>query len=92
MDVRGCRGHDHMVVGFTTTYVISAYLHYRCEFESHSGEVHTIHHSVIKFFSEMRQVSDFLRILSLRFPPLIKFDNHDINEILLTVALNTITS
>jgi len=25
--LRGCHGHDRMVVGFTTTYVISAY-HY----------------------------------------------------------------
>jgi len=24
---RGCRGRDHMVVGFTTTYAISAYHH-----------------------------------------------------------------
>jgi hypothetical protein len=24
---RGCLGHDHMVVGFTTTYAISAYHH-----------------------------------------------------------------
>ena len=24
---RGCHGHDHMVVGFTTTYTISAYHH-----------------------------------------------------------------
>jgi hypothetical protein len=24
---RGCRGHDHMVVGFTTTYVICGYHH-----------------------------------------------------------------
>ena len=27
MQKRGCRGHDHMVVGFTTTYAISAYHH-----------------------------------------------------------------
>ena len=27
-------GHDHMVVGFTTTYAISAYHHWGCEFES----------------------------------------------------------
>ena len=28
-----CRGRDHMVVGSTTTYVISAYQHLRREFE-----------------------------------------------------------
>jgi hypothetical protein len=26
---RGCRGRDRMVVGFTTTYAISAYHHWR---------------------------------------------------------------
>jgi hypothetical protein len=31
-------GHDHMVVGFTTTFAISAYHHWCCEFESRSGE------------------------------------------------------
>ena len=25
--VRGCRGRDRMIVGFTTTYAISAYRH-----------------------------------------------------------------
>jgi hypothetical protein len=29
----GHHGHDHMVVGFTTTYAISAYHHYGYEFE-----------------------------------------------------------
>ena len=28
------RGGDRMVVGFTTTYAISAYHYWRCEFES----------------------------------------------------------
>jgi len=31
---RGRRGHDRMVVGFTTTCTISAYHHWCCEFES----------------------------------------------------------
>jgi hypothetical protein len=31
-------GCDHMVVGFTTTYAISAYHHWCCEFESRSGQ------------------------------------------------------
>ena len=34
---RGRHGCDHMVVGFTTTYAISAYQHWCCEFESRSG-------------------------------------------------------
>jgi hypothetical protein len=39
----GCHGHNCMVVGFTTTYAISAYHHKRCEFEpcSWSGELDT---------------------------------------------------
>ena len=36
----------YMVVGFTTTYGISAYHHWCCEFESRSGR--GVHHSVIK--------------------------------------------
>jgi hypothetical protein len=41
---KGRRGRDRMVVGFTTTYVINDYHHYRCEFESRSGGVHSIQH------------------------------------------------
>ena len=59
-----------MVIGFTTTYAISAYHHQRCEFESRSGEVFSIQHCVIKFVSDLRQVVGFLWILL--FPPPIK--------------------
>ena len=59
-----------MVVVFTTTYAISAYHHLRCEFESCSGKVYSLQHNAIKFFSDLRQVGNFLRIL--RFPPPIK--------------------
>jgi len=31
---RGRRVRDRMVVGFTTTYVIGAYHHWSCEFDS----------------------------------------------------------
>jgi hypothetical protein len=55
-----------MVVGFTTTYAISAY-HHICEFESHSSEVYSIKRYVIKFVSDLRQVGGFLR-----FPTPIK--------------------
>jgi hypothetical protein len=55
---RGCHGNDLMVVGFTTTYAISAYHHWCCEFESRSGW--GVHHYVIKFVSDLRQVSGFL--------------------------------
>jgi hypothetical protein len=32
------RGHDYMVVGFLTTYSISAYYDLSCQFESHSWQ------------------------------------------------------
>jgi len=47
------------------------------------GEVYSIQHYVIKFVSDLRQVSGFLRVL--RFHPSIK-----LTEILLKVALNII--
>jgi hypothetical protein len=34
----GGHGHDHMVIGFTTTYAISAYFYKSCEFESCSWQ------------------------------------------------------
>jgi len=52
------------------------------------GEVYSIQHYVIMFVSDLRQVSGFLRVLW--FSPLIKL-THDITEILLKMALNTIT-
>ena len=60
-------GRYRMVVGFTTTYTISAYHHWSCEFGSQSGRGVQY---VIKFVSEMRQVGGFPRVL--RFPPPIK--------------------
>ena len=83
---RGCRCRDCMVVGFTTTYVISAYHHWCCEFESRSER--GVKHYVIKFVSDLRQVGGFPRVL--RFPPPIKLTATTIAEILLKVALNTI--
>ena len=53
----GCHGRDcNLVVGFTTTYPISA---------SRLGR--SVQHYVIKFVSDLRQVVGFLRVL--RFPP-----------------------
>ena len=60
-----------------------------CGFEPHAGEVYWIQHYVIKFVSDLRQVCGFLG--ALRFPPPIKTDRHGIAEILLKLALNTIT-
>ena len=48
----GRRGHDRMVVVFTTTYAISAYHHQLCEFNFHLDKVYSIQHYVIKFVSD----------------------------------------
>jgi hypothetical protein len=66
--IRCRRGRDRMLVGFKTTYAMSAYHHWCCEFESRAGR--GVHHYVIKFVSDLRQVSGFLRVLW--FPPPIK--------------------
>jgi hypothetical protein len=60
--------YNIMVVGLTTTYAISAYHHWCCEFESRSGR--DVQQYVIKFVSDLREVDGFLRVL--RFPPPIK--------------------
>ena len=51
------------------------------------GEVYSIQHYVIKFVSDLRQVSGFLQVLE--FPSPIKL-TQNITEILLKVVLNTI--
>jgi hypothetical protein len=80
------RGRDRMVVGFTTTCRISAYHHQSCEFEPRSwrGVLDTT------ICDKIRQ----LLATGRWFSPVSstnKTDRHDINEILLKVALNTIT-
>ena len=60
---RGRRERDRTVVGFTTTYAVSAYHHCCCEFESRSGR--GVQHYVIKSVTCDRSVvfsrsSDFL--------------------------------
>ena len=53
------------------------------------GNVYSIQHLVFKFVIDLRQVGGFLRILLASFTN--KTNRHDITEILLKVALNTIT-
>ena len=76
------RSHNRMVVGFTTTYAISAYHHWCCEFESQSGQ--GVQHYVIKFVCDLQQVGGFLRVLRVSTATV------GITEILLKVELNTI--
>ena len=59
--LRGRRGRNRKVVGFTATYAISAHHHCCCEFESRSGR--GVQHYAIKFVSDLRQVGGFLRVL-----------------------------
>ena len=65
---RGHCGRDRMVAGFTTTYEISVYHHWCCEFEPRSGR--GVQHYVIMFVSDLRQVGGFLRVLrQWNWPP-----------------------
>jgi len=80
---RSHRGRDHLVVGFTTTCTISAYHHLSCEFKPWSwrGVLNTTLDKVCQW------------IASRWFSPASftnKTDCHDITEIVLKVALNTI--
>jgi hypothetical protein len=57
----GHLGHDCMVVGFKTTYEISAYHHWCCEFKSWSGRDEQ--HYVIKFVSKLATGRWFSQVL-----------------------------
>jgi len=81
--LRGPRCRRRMVVGFTTTYAISIYHHWCCEFKSRSER--GVQHYVIKFVSDLLWFSPGTPVSSTS-----KTDHHDITEILLKVALNTI--
>jgi len=84
MDSRDC-----MVVGFTTTYTISAHHHQCCEFESCSlwGVLDTtLCDKVCQWLAAGQWFSPGTAVSSTN-----KTDRHDIAEILLNVALNTIT-
>jgi hypothetical protein len=78
---------DRMVVGFTTTCAISAY-HYECrEFASRlwRGVLDTtLCDKVCRWLATGRSLGTLVSSTN-------KADRHDINEILLKVALNTIT-
>ena len=82
-DIKDRRGRDHMVVGFTTAFAISAYHYWCCELESRSGR--GVQQYVITFVSDMRQVDGFLRVL--RFPPPIKLTNKQMTLIKYPILL-----
>jgi hypothetical protein len=71
-DNRDHRGHDHMVLGFTTTCAITKVVNLN---PAH-GEVSSIQHCVIKFVSDLRQVGCFLRVLRFSPPIRVHTDTH----------------
>ena len=73
--MRGRRGHDRMVVGYTTACAISAYHLLSCGSDPVHGEVYLIHHYVIKWFAAGRWFSSGPPISSTN-----KTDRHDIAE------------
>ena len=85
---RGSHGRDRMVVGFITTYAISAITFNVVSSNPIHGEVHSIQHYVIKFVSDLRRVGGFSS--GTLVSSTNKTDCHNITEILLKVALNTI--
>ena len=82
------RGRDRMVVGFTTTYAISAYHHWSFEFEFRS--LWGVHDTTL-----CDKVCQWLVAGRWFFPgtqgsSTNKTERHDITEMLLKEALNTI--
>ena len=87
--LRGIRGYDHAVVGFTTSYTIVAYHHMSCEFEFHSWWVvlsTTLYDKICQWLAAGRWFSLGTPVLSTN-----ETERHDITRLLLKVALDTIT-
>ncbi len=74
-----CRLLAMLIIEDTTKQALFLYFHSgyglwrSCQFESHSGEVHSMQYNRIKFVSDLRHVDGFLR--KLRFAPPIKLTN-----------------
>ena len=77
---------QNKITDFVDCILFMLYYPSNCEFESHSRRVHSMQHYVIKFVSDLslRQVGG-TPVSSNN-----KTDRHDINEILLKVALSII--
>jgi hypothetical protein len=86
-DPKILRGRDRIVVGFTTTCAISAYHHKSCEFEPRSwrGVLDNTCDKNFQWLAAGRRFSPGTPVSSTN-----KTDHHDIAEILLKVALNTV--
>ena len=79
---------DCVAVGLITTCAICAYHNKSCEFKFHSGEVYSIQHYVIRFVSDFRLNECFSPGTPVAFTN--KTDRHNVANILLKVAFNTI--
>jgi hypothetical protein len=77
-----------IVVGFTTTYAISVYPHSRCEFKSRSWW--SVLNSILCDKVCQWLAAGWWFFAGTPVSSINKTDSHDINEILLKVALNTI--
>jgi hypothetical protein len=80
---------DHMVVGLATTNVPMQSMPITTKVTSSNpahGEMYSIQHYVIKFVSDLRQVSGFPPPPSTLVFSAIKTDLHDISEILLKMV------
>ena len=88
---KGRHGHNYMAVIFTTACAISAYDITTKVVRSNPthGKVYSIQHYVIKFFCDLQQVGCFFPGTPVSF--INKTDHHYTAEILLKVALSTIT-
>ena len=78
------RGRDRMVVGFTTTYAISAYHHYRILFRRGAHDT-KLCDQICQWLVEGRWFYSEYSVSSTS-----NTDRHDITEILFKVVLNTI--
>ena len=84
------RGRDRMVVGFTATCAISTYHHWSCEFEPRSWEGVLDMTLCDKVYHWLDTVTGWWFSPGTPVSSINKSDRHDINEILMKVALNTI--
>ena len=79
---------DRMVVGFTTTFQSVPITTKVMSSNPFHSEMYSIQQYVIKFVGDLRQVCGFSP--GTQVSSINKTDSHDIAEILLKVALNTI--
>ena len=86
--IKNCRGCACMVIGFTTTYAISAYHQERCDFEFRSWKRGVLDTTLCDTVCQWHAADRWFSPVSSTN----KTDHNDITETFLKVALNTINS